>query len=45
MKNILHVLKTNDETRNDIPDKISELSVPGTLFDRQLHTHHRNIEK
>ena len=36
----LHVLNTNNETRNNIPDKVSELSVPGTHFDRQPHTHH-----
>ena len=39
--NTLHVLNTNDENRNNIPDEISELSVPGTLFDRQPHTHHK----
>ena len=30
----------NDETRNIIPDEASQLSVPGTHFDRQSHTHH-----
>ena len=30
----------NDETRNNIPDEVSELSVPETRFDRQTHTHH-----
>ena len=30
----------NDETRNSISDKVSELSVPETGFDRQTHTHH-----
>ena len=39
--NILHVSITNDETRNNIPDEVSELSVPGTYFDRQPHTHNR----
>ena len=37
--NTLHVLNTNDETRNNIPDEVSELWVPGTHFDRQQHTH------
>ena len=37
---ILRVSKVNDETRQNIPDKVSELSVPETLFDRQPHTHH-----
>ena len=30
----------NDETELDILDEVSELSVPGTRFDRQTHTHH-----
>ena len=30
----------NDETRNDLPNEVSELSVPGTHFDRQTHTPH-----
>ena len=38
--NMLHVFNTNDETRINIPDEVSELSVPGTHFDRQPHTHH-----
>ena len=38
--NALHVLNTNDETRNNIPDEVSDMSVPGTHFDRQPHTHH-----
>ena len=43
-KNItLHVFNTNDETRNDIPDKISELLVPGTHYDRQPRTHHKGL--
>ena len=37
---ILNVSNVNDETRNDILDKVSELSVPKTRFDRQTHTHH-----
>ena len=36
----LDVSNVNDETRNNIPDEVSELSVPETLFDRQAHTHH-----
>ena len=39
--NIQQVLNGNDETRNNILDKVSELSVPETRFDRQTHTHHR----
>ena len=38
--NTLHELNTNDETRNNIPDEVSELSVPETHFDQQSHTHH-----
>ena len=38
--NVLHEANVNDETRNNIPDKVSELLVPGTHFDRQTHTHH-----
>ena len=40
--NTLHVLSTNDETRRNIPDEVCELSVPGTHFDRQSHSHHNN---
>ena len=29
----------NDETRHNIPDEVSELSVPETHFDLQAHTH------
>ena len=36
----LDVSNVNDETRHNIPDEVSELSVPVTLFDRQPHTHH-----
>ena len=39
--NTLHMLRRNDETRNNIPDEVSELLLPGTLFDRQPHTHHK----
>ena len=38
--NILRVSNVNDETRQNIPDAVSELSVPETRFDRQTHTHH-----
>ena len=38
--NKLHVSNVNDETRHDIADKASGLSVPESRFDRQTHTHH-----
>ena len=38
--NTLGVSNVNDETRHNIPDEVSELSVPETHFDRQPHTHH-----
>ena len=38
--NTLHVSNVNDETRHNIPDEVSELSVPETHFDRQTHTLH-----
>ena len=38
--NTLNVFDRNDEARNNIPVGASELSVPGTHFDRQPHTHH-----
>ena len=41
---ILHVSNVNDGTRHNIPDNVSELSVPETHFDRKTHTHHRNRE-
>ena len=37
----LVVSNVNDETRHNIPDEVSELSAPETLFDRQSHTQHR----
>ena len=37
----LGVSNVNDETRHDIPDEVSELSVPETRFDRQPQTHHK----
>ena len=39
--NILHVSNVNDETRQNIPDEVSELSVSKTHFDLQAHTHHK----
>ena len=42
--NTLGVSNVNDETRHNIPDEVSELSVPGTHFDRQTHAHHSNIQ-
>ena len=36
----LDVSNVNDETRHSIPDEVSGLSVPETLFGRQPHTHH-----
>ena len=38
----LDVSNVNDETRHNIPDEVSELSVPETHFDRQAQTHHSN---
>ena len=38
--NTLHRSNVNDETRSNAPDKVSELSVPETRFDRQTHIHH-----
>ena len=38
--NTLRVSNVNDETRQNIPDEVSELSVPETRFDRQPQTHH-----
>ena len=29
-----------DETRNNVPDNVSELWAPGPHFVRQPHTHH-----
>ena len=39
----LDVSKVNDETRHNIPDEVSGLSVPETHFDRQPHTHHNYV--
>ena len=38
--NIPYVSNVNDETRHNISNEVSELSVPETNFDRQAHTHH-----
>ena len=38
--NLLRVSNINDETRQNIPDEVSELLVPETRFDRQPHIHH-----
>ena len=38
--NTLGVSNVNDETRHNIPDEVSELSVPETHCDRQPETHH-----
>ena len=38
--NKLNATNENDETRQNIHDEVNELSVPGTHFDRQPHTHH-----
>ena len=38
--NTLRVPNVNDETRLNIPDEVSELSVLETRFDRQPQTHH-----
>ena len=39
--NTLRELNMNVETRRNIPDKVSELSIPRTHFDRQSHAHHK----
>ena len=38
----LDVSNVNDETRQNNPDEVSELSAPETHFDRQPQTHHSN---
>ena len=40
--NMPHASNINDETRHNIQDEVSELSVSGTHFDRQAHTHHNH---
>ena len=39
--NVLRISNVIDETPNNIPDEVSELSVPGARFDRQSHTQHK----
>ena len=39
-KNTIGVTNINDEARRNSQDGVSELSVPGTQFDRQSHIHH-----
>ena len=41
----LDVSNVNDETRHNIPDEVSGLTVPETHFDRQPHTHHKNTKQ
>ena len=41
--NVLNVPNVNDETRNNIPDEVSELSVPESRVDRRTHTHHIRV--
>ena len=36
--NILHMLSTNDETRENVLDEVSELLVLGSRFDRLPHS-------
>ena len=43
--NTLRIPNVNDETRLNIPDEVSELSVPETRFDRQPQTHHNYTYK
>ena len=38
--NILRLSNVNDETRQNIPDEVSEFLVPETRFDRHPHTRH-----
>ena len=38
--NVQQVTNGNAETRNNLLDEASELSVPRTRFDQQTHTHH-----
>ena len=40
---LLLVSNLKDETRNNIPDEVSELSVPELRFDRQTHIHHTSV--
>ena len=40
--NALGVSNVNDETRHNIPDEVSELSVPEPHFDWQPHIRHNH---
>ena len=42
--NTIGITNINDEARRNSQDGVSELSVPGTQFDRQLHIHHMMTE-
>ena len=42
--NTLRIPNVSDETRLNIPDEVSELSVPETRFHRQPQTHHTGAE-
>ena len=44
-KYVLHLSNVNDESRNNIMGGVCELSVPGTRFDRQTHTHYNNLPR
>ena len=41
--NLLRVSNVNAETRHNIPEEVSEFSVPETHFDQQTHTHHNHL--
>ena len=41
--NVVRVSNVVDETQNNIPEEVSELSIPETHFGRQTHTHHSSI--
>ena len=41
--NMPNVTNAIDESGHNVPDEVSELSVPETHFDRQAHTHHKNL--
>ena len=43
--NTLRVPNVNDETRLNIPDEVSELSVPETRFGRQPQTRHNDLSR
>ena len=42
-ENVSDELNTNGETRGNIPDEVSELSVPKAHFYRQPLTHHNTL--